>query len=150
MPTELVKGDLFEDTTKAFAFAADCEGTMNAGVAVAFKKRWPAFAEAFAKAKLEPGDVFSWREGDVAVYALGLQRGGKKPKVSTLERALRAMVDRAVADGVTRIALPRIGGGKSGLDWTRVKRVLEELGGTTTLTIACYEQFIRTKSEPTS
>jgi O-acetyl-ADP-ribose deacetylase (regulator of RNase III) len=150
MPTELVKGDLFEDAGKAFAFGAECDGTMNSGVAAAFKKRWPALAAAFAAAKLEPGDVFAWSEGGVTVYALGLAREGKKPKVSTLERALRAMVDRATKDGVARVALPRLGGGKSGLDWARVKRILEELGGTTTLTLVCYEQFIRQKPDATS
>ncbi len=148
MPTELVKGDLFEDAGKAYAFGADCDGTMDAGVAVAFKKRFPEFAKAVASAALEPGDVFAWNEGGVTIYALGLTRGGKKPKVSTLERALRAMIDRAAADGVARVALPRLGGGKSGLDAARVKRVLDELGSTTTVMLAVYEQFVRTK--PTS
>lgn len=147
MAIELVKGDVFEDAARAFAFGADCEGTMGAGVAVAFKKRWPAFAEAFAKARVEPGHVFAWREGDVTVYALGLQRAGKEAKVSTLERALQALVDHATRDGVTRIALPRLGGGKSGLDATRVKRVLEEIGGATTVSLIVYEQFVRKKPE---
>ena len=67
---DLVKGDLFEDAKDlppphAFAFAADCSGAMNKGIAVAFKKRWPAFAEAYRAhtegGKMQPGDVFMWR-----------------------------------------------------------------------------------------
>jgi O-acetyl-ADP-ribose deacetylase (regulator of RNase III) len=151
MPTEHLKGDIFEDAAgagslRAFAFGADCDGTMDEGIAVAFKKRWPAFAAAFAAAHVEPGSVFAWREGEVAVYALGL-RAGKKPKVATLERAVRAMVEQAQKDGAKRVAIPRLGGGKSGLDATRVKRVLDEIGGGTEVALVVYEQFIRKKPE---
>src|SRR5688572_29276397 len=99
MPTTFVKGDLFEDGADpsrphAFAFAADCSGAMDKGIAIAFKKRWPELAEAYqAKAASETmqlGDVFVWREAPPqkgVVYALGISRGEKKPKVSTLARA---------------------------------------------------------------
>lgn len=152
MPTTFVKGDLFEDAKdvnppRAFAFAADCSGAMDKGIAVAFKKRWPALAEAYrARAeggKMQIGDVFMWRDGDVIVYALAIQQGENKPKVSTLARALEAMVARAASDGVSRIALPRIGAGKGGIDRVRVKRVLTETGEKSPITLVVFEQFIR-------
>jgi O-acetyl-ADP-ribose deacetylase (regulator of RNase III) len=152
MPTTFVKGDLFEDSKdvpppRAFAFAADCSGTMDKGISVAFRKRWPALAEAYharaAGGKMQLGDVFAWREGDDIVYALGIQSGDKKPKVSTLSRALAAMVARASSDGVVRIALPRIGAGKGGIDRVRVKKVLTEVGDTTPIALVVFEQFVR-------
>lgn len=153
MPTELVKGDIFEEAEEpgtALAFPTDCDGTMDSGVAVAFKKRWPALAEALAaRAPLPLGGVFAWEgegeRGRVRVYALGIQHGGKKPKVSTVDRALRAALERAANDGVTRLSLPRIGGGKTGLDWTRVKRVFQALGEASTVSLVVFEQFVRTK-----
>lgn len=157
MPTTFVKGDLFEDTKdvpspRAFAFAADCSGAMDKGIAVAFKKRWPAFADAYrARAeagKMQLGDVFMWRDGDVVVYALGIQRGEKTAKVSTLARALEAMVTRAEGDGVTRITLPRIGVGKGGLDPARVKRVLVETGVVSPVALVVFEQFVRRAPAP--
>ncbi len=157
MPTIFVKGDLFEDAKdskppRAFAFAADCSGTMQKGIAVAFKKRWPAFEQAYkARAdggKMQLGDVFAWRAGDELVYALGIQRGETKPKVSTLARAIEAMVARATTDGVERIALPRIGAGKGGIDRVRVKKVLTEAGEKTAISLVVFEQFVRTKDEP--
>jgi O-acetyl-ADP-ribose deacetylase (regulator of RNase III) len=153
MPTTFVKGDLFEDAKdvpapKAFAFAADCSGSMEKGIAVAFKKRWPAFAEAYAAratgGKMQLGDVFSWREGDVVVYALGILQGEKKAKVSTLARAIDSMLAQAASDGVARIALPRIGAGKGGIDRLRVKRVLTEAGEKSAIALVVFEQFIRT------
>lgn len=152
MPTTFVKGDLFEDAKdapppRAFAFAADTSGAMDKGVAVAFAKRWPALAEAYraraAGGKMQLGDVFFWREGDVVVYALAIQQGEKKPKVSTLARSLEATLARAVTDGVARIALPRIGAGKGGIDRVRVKRVLTEAGEKSPVTLVVFEQFVR-------
>lgn len=155
MPTTFVKGDLFEDSRgepapRAFAFGADCSGAMDKGIAVAFKKRWPALAtEVAARAaedKLQLGDVFTWRDGDDVVYALGLHFGDKKPKVSTLTRAVGAMLARAEADGVTRIALPRLGAGKDGIDPKRVKTVLTDAGDKSPVALVVFEQFVRAKS----
>jgi O-acetyl-ADP-ribose deacetylase (regulator of RNase III) len=157
MPTTFLKGDLFAAAAartgvRALAFAADCAGTMDDGVAVAFRKRWPALAEAYrahcAGNKMQPGDVFTWRDGELVVYALGLRRGGGKPKISTLVRAARAMISRASSDGASAIVLPRVGAGKNGLEWARVKAVLTELGAETPVEILVFEQFVRTPEAP--
>lgn len=157
MPTTFVKGDLFEDAKdvpapKAFAFAADCSGSMDKGISVAFKKRWPALATAYAAkasgGKMQLGEVFRWAEGDVIVYALGLQQGDKKPKVSTLARAIDALLVQAATDGVTRIGLPRIGAGKGGIDRVRVKRVLTEAGDKSAISLVVFEQFVRAAPAP--
>ncbi len=147
MPTTFVKGDLFADG-HALAFAADCSGEMDKGIAVAFAKRWPALAVAYrgraAGGKMQLGDVFPWKdESGVVVYALGLQKGLGKPKVSTLTRALDGMIAQALESGVKRIALPRIGAGRGGIDRVRVKRVLEEAGKNVPVELVVYEQFIR-------
>lgn len=154
MPVTFVKGDLFEDAKdspppRAFAFAADTSGAMDKGIAVAFGKRWPALAEAYRAhaegGKMQLGDVFTWREGDVIVYALAIHQGEKKPKVSTLARAVDAMLARALGDGALRIALPRVGAGKGGIDPVRVKRVLTDAGEKSPVTLAVFEQFVRSR-----
>ena len=151
MTTTFMKGDLFKDggdehRAHAFAFGADVSGSMAQGIAVAFAKRWPAFAEAYRAANLQVGDVFAWSpDGNVFVYALGLSSGDKKPKVSVLIRALDALVERATADGVHRIAMPKVGGGKNGIDPLRVKAVLTEAGSRTTISLIVFEQFVRAK-----
>jgi O-acetyl-ADP-ribose deacetylase (regulator of RNase III) len=151
MPTTFIKGDIFAEAAertgpRALAFGADCAGTMDAGIAVAFRQRWPALAEAYRVrcegGRMQLGDLFAWRDGDLFVYALGLHRDGKKPKVSIFERALSAMIARATEDGVTTVLLPRFGAGKNGMDWTRVKRVLSNAGAAP-LELVVFEQFIR-------
>ena len=117
---------------RALAFGADCNGTMDAGIAVALRKQWPAFAEAFlthgGTGKMQLGDVFVWRDGDITLCALGIQNNGSKPRFSSFERALGAAIERSAADGVHTLLLPRLAGGKTGLDWTRVKKLLVDVG----------------------
>lgn len=152
MPANFVKGDILEEASqetgaRALAFAADSSGAMDKGFAVAVKSRWPAFAEAFRAhaegGKMQLGDVFAWREGELVVYAIGIQRGGSRPRIANVERGLRAAVERAASDNIMRILLPRIGGGQTGLDWTRVKRVIFEVASERPLDVVVFEQFIR-------
>ena len=156
MPANFVKGDIFDEATqeggvRALAFPADCGGTMDTGIASAVKKRWPKLADELAAHgatnKMQLGDVYAWRDGDLFIYALGIQKGGAKPKVSSVERALQSAAKRAVDDGVVRILLPRIGGGKSGLDWARVKHVIVETGAATHIDLVVFEQFVRKAPE---
>lgn len=152
MPANFVKGDILDEASqatglRALAFAADCAGTMDSGIAVALKNKWPALAEAFgahaAGGKMQLGDVFVWRDGDLFVYALGVQKGTAKPKISSVERALRGAIERATTDAVVRVLMPRIGGGKTGLDWTRVKRVITDVAAEKPIDVVVFEQFIR-------
>jgi len=154
MPTTFVKGDILEETpvtdgTRAFAFGGDIDGSMENGIAIAFRKRWPELAEAWsarcAGNKMQLGDAFAWKDGETVVYVLGLQRGGNKSKVSWLERSLQSMVAAATRDGVTRISMPRLATGKTGIDGARVKRVVTELGDGTSIALVVFEQFIRAK-----
>jgi O-acetyl-ADP-ribose deacetylase (regulator of RNase III) len=153
MPTIFTKGDLFEtDGITAFANGVSCAAHMDAGVAVAFKKKWPRMFEDYAArcadGRFHLGDALSFVDGDATIYSLAIQEHWKKKaKLPALARALDRMVTLAKASGVARIGLPRIGTGLGGLDWTRVKRVLTEAGDKTDVTLVVFDQFVR-KSAP--
>lgn len=154
MPIELVKGDIFETPgIVAYAHGVDCAGEMSAGIAGQFKKRWPAmFAEYHALCKagrLGLGEVFPWIGEDVTIYNLAIQRHWReKAKVAALSAALRKTVSLATASGITRIGAPRLGAGLGGLEWLRVRRILDDVGAETPVTIVVFEQFIRTRPTP--
>ncbi|WP_146652666.1 macro domain-containing protein [Labilithrix luteola] len=151
MPTMFVKGDMFATPEiKAFAHGVNCAGRMEAGIAVAFKKRWPAMFEAYAKkceeGTLQPGDVFVWKEGDQVVFNLAIaQEETAKPKLNALVTALGKTIELAKADGIEKIAMPRLGAAKakSGLDWTRVRKVITETAEIAPVTLMVFEQFVR-------
>ena len=150
MPTALVKGDIFETPgIRAYAFGANTDGTMDAGISSAMKKRWPALAEALAahgaEGKLSLGDVFVWTHEDVTVFALGIQQGDKKPSMTALTHAIRRMLVLAKEAKIMRVGLPRIGTGPNGLDWTRVKKMLGEVSVGQPVRLDVFEQFVRAK-----
>lgn len=153
MPTTFVKGDLFNTPgIRAYAHGCNCAGAMDSGVAVAFKKRWPRMFEEYAlrcaDGRFHLGDVFVWNEGDETVYNIAIQEHWKKKsKLPALARGARKMVELAKHAGIERIGLPRIGAGLGGLDWPRVKIVLNEVGTETEVTLVVFEQFVR--GEPT-
>lgn len=150
MPTALTKGDLFEtEGLRAYAFGANTNGTMDTGIAIAMKKRWPALAEAFAARcegnKLNLGDVFVWSAGEVTVFALAIEHGEKKANLTALTHALQRMLVLAGEAGIKRIGLPRIGAGPNGLDWTRVRKMLGEISVGQAVRLDVFEQFVRAK-----
>ncbi|HKU38184.1 MAG TPA: macro domain-containing protein [Polyangiales bacterium] len=149
MPIAIISGDIFETPEiRTYAFGANTDGTMDVGIAIAMKKRWPALAEAFAAAcagdKLNLGDVFVWSEGDVTVYALGIARGDKKPSFSALNQAVRRMLALAGEAKIKRIGVPRI----AGVDWTRARKMLREVSVNQPVRLDVFEQFVR--SQPTT
>lgn len=145
MPTVFVKGDIFEtEGLRSYAFGAHTDGTMNVGIAIAVKKRWPAFAAAFAaRCESQPlalGDVFTWSEGAVTIFALGIARGEKKPSFSALTQAVRRMLQLAAQAKIRRVGLYRV----SGVDWTRAHKMLTEVTvGQSTVQLDVFEQFVR-------
>ena len=149
MPTTFLHGDLFNTAgVRAYAHGVTTTGAMDAGVAVAFKKRFPRMFDEY-KARCEDGrfslgDVFVWSDGDLVVYNLGIQEHWKKKaKIPALSRALAKMIASATAAGVTSIAMPRVGAGLGGLDWPRVKNILTELGASTPVSLLVFEKFVR-------
>ena len=149
MPTSFVKGDLFNTPgIHAYAQGCNCAGAMDAGVAVAFKKRWPRMFEDYAArcadGRFHLGDVAVWSEDEVTVYSVAIQEHWKKKaQLAALARGLRRTVTLAEHAGVERIGVPRIAAGLGGLDWNRVKSVLEEVGAETKVTLVVFEQFVR-------
>jgi O-acetyl-ADP-ribose deacetylase (regulator of RNase III) len=154
MPTAFTKGDIFETTgIQAYGFGGSTDGSMDVGIASAMKKRWPELAVAYAEhcqgGKFALGDVFVWTNGEVTVFALGIQNADGKPRLSALHTALRKMLQAAPAAKIKRIGLPRIGTGPVSLDWTRVRKLLGEITVGSTVRIDVFEQFIRTAKPAT-
>jgi O-acetyl-ADP-ribose deacetylase (regulator of RNase III) len=152
VPTIFTKGDLLNtEGVRAHALGCNCAGTMDAGISVAFKKRWPAlhaaYAQRCAERKIKLGDVFTWTDGKDTVYCLAIQENAaKKATMPALEQSLNAMVELATRAKIEKIALPRLGAGTAALDPLRVKRVLTDIGAGTGVTLLVFEQFIRAKT----
>lgn len=138
MPIHFVAGDLFANVyhAQALAHGCNCQGSMGAGIAVGFRERYPTmYAEYRQRCKATPrqfnvGDVFLWKSDDQPwVFNLATQEDYWRSRATYagVEQALTAMRALAEAEGVSSIALPRIGAGHGGLSWRKVRAILERV-----------------------
>jgi O-acetyl-ADP-ribose deacetylase (regulator of RNase III) len=153
MPIEFVSGDLFANhfTAQALAHGCNCEGSMGAGIATGFRDRYPAmFAEYRLRCKAKPrefnlGDAFLWKADRLPwVFNLGTQEGVWRARASyeAIEAALESMRRQADAEGISRMAIPRIGVGYGGLSWRKVRAIVEKVFAGWSGTLHVYEEFV--------
>jgi ribA/ribD-fused uncharacterized protein len=153
MPIKYVSGDLFdnEHAVRAFAHGCNCRGSMGAGIARTFRARYPAMYEEYRRrCKAEPrlfnlGDCWLWKADDQPwVFNLGTQEGYWRSRASyeAVEAALRTMRAQADAEGITGIAMPRIGVGYGGLSWRKVRAIVEAVFGDWNGTLVVYEEYV--------
>jgi O-acetyl-ADP-ribose deacetylase (regulator of RNase III) len=151
LPLELRKGDLFADESlSALAHGCNCSGSMGRGIAVEFRKRWPAMYEAYraeCKAgRFRPGNVFVWDAPARTIFNLATQPSpGPSARLEFIDSSLNEAIRIAESRSISLIGMPRIGAGYGGLDWTAVKRILEAVGAKTEVVLAVYEGMLSTQ-----
>jgi len=147
MPATFVSGNLFEaPELDAIGHGCNCAGAMGKGIAVEFKKRWPAMYRAYKQRCTDGtfglGDVFFWEDGDARVFNLGTQKTWRSGAVmSAIETAVERMLEIAEDHGLQRIGIPRIGAGLGGLSWTRVREAIETKANASAVELVVFERF---------
>ena len=126
-------GDLFDvgaDYALCHCISKDLK--MSSGIAVAFKDKFGGLAE-LRRQCIDVGDVgVLYRDGRYVYYLVTKARYYDKPSMSSLSAALVAMRGHILANGVRRLAMPRIGCGLDRLAWNEVKdRILSTFSDTT-------------------
>ena len=158
MPIRFVSGDLFENEhhAQAFAHGCNCQGSMGAGVAKGIRARYPEMYEEYrSRCKAQPrlfnlGDCWLWKDEDRPwVFNLGTQEGFWRSRASyeAIETSLREMRRQADAEGITSIAMPRIGVGYGGLSWKKVRAIVEAVFGDWPGTLVVYEEYVSSNRE---
>ena len=157
MPIEYVASDLFVNRfhAEALAHGCNCQGSMGSGIATGFRDRYPEMFEEYRRrCKAKPrqfnvGDVMLWK-GKPSVFNLATQENYWRARATyeAVEQALRGMRERAEQEGITSIAMPRIGAGYGGLSWKKVRAVIESVFGDWAGTLYLYEEY-QAEEEPT-
>jgi ribA/ribD-fused uncharacterized protein len=112
------------------------------------------YEEYRSRCKAEPrqfnlGDCWLWKADDQPwVFNLGTQEGYWRSRASyeEIETALREMRRQADAEGITSIAMPRIGVGYGGLSWKKVRAIVEAAFGDWTGLLVVYEEYVPGRS----
>ena len=131
---EYKAGDVLSEKTEALVNTVNCVGVMGRGVALQFKKAFPDNFKAYAKAcqagEVQPGRmfVFETKRLDNPRYIINFPtkrhwRG--KSRIADIEAGLTALAGEIRARGIGSIALPPLGSGLGGLEWTEVRSRIE-------------------------
>lgn len=136
---ELKTGDLFKAGTDAIVNTVNCVGIMGRGVALQFKKAYPANFRAYEVAcklgEVQPGRMFVFETGKFSprfIINFPTKRHWRgKSRIEDIESGLKALANEIQVRGIRSIALPPLGSGLGGLNWNdvlpRIKRALEDI-----------------------
>ena len=135
---KFVRGDMFEGDFDILVNTVNCKGVMGAGVALAFKKRFPSMFKDYHRACKDglvmPGKLHEWRsiEGDWIIN-FPTKRDWKDPsRYEDIDVGLDALRDYIEPLGKITVALPALGCGNGGLNWEIVSQmILNKLAGLT-------------------
>ena len=131
---EYKSGDILREDAEALVNTVNCVGVMGRGIALQFKKAFPENFTAYAKAckndELQPGRMFVFETGQLTAphYIINFPtkrhwRG--KSRVADIEAGLADLVDTIRQYGIGSIAIPPLGSGLGGLEWSEVKNRIE-------------------------
>jgi len=132
---EYKTGDILAEDAEALVNTVNCVGVMGRGIALQFKKAWPenfkAYAAACRRDEVQPGRmfVFETRELTNPRYIINFPtkrhwRG--KSRIEDIEAGLEALAEEISSREIRSIAVPPLGAGLGGLDWTQVRKRIEE------------------------
>ena len=126
---ELVTGNLLEADTEALVNAVNTEGVMGKGIALQFKKKYPEMFEDYQRAckegQVQPGRMHVYERLDLFnpryIINFPTKRQWRTPSsIEDINTGLNALAGVIRKRGIKSIALPALGCGNGGLDWSEV------------------------------
>ena len=146
---ELVEGNLLEAEADALVNTVNTEGVMGKGVALQFAKKYPEMLTAYKAAckagEVQPGRMHIFERGEMFqprfIINFPTKRHWRSPsRLEDIEAGLRALASDIERLRIQSIALPPLGCGNGGLDWSdvfpRIKAALALLQGVRVLVFA--------------
>ncbi len=137
---EITRGNLLRADAEALVNTVNCIGYMGKGISLQFKQAFPENFKAYAKAcrarELHPGKMFVFRTGMLGnpkfIINFPTKRHWKgKSKIEDIRKGLLALVDEIQRLDVHSVAVPPLGCGLGGLDWSEIRPIIEEAFRTT-------------------
>lgn len=131
---EFQQGDILKADTEALVNTVNCVGIMGRGIALQFRKLFPenfaAYKTACDREEVQPGKmlVFPLQRLHNPQYVINFptKRHWKgKSRMEDIESGLVALVEEVRRRDIQSIAIPPLGCGLGGLEWNRVRPLIE-------------------------
>ena len=135
-------GDILASDAEAVVNTVNCVGIMGRGIALQFKNAFPENFKAYEKAckaeQVQPGRMFVFENNRLHepkfIINFPTKRHWKgKSRIEDINSGLEALVREITDRKIRSIAIPPLGSGLGGLDWSevrsRIEASLRELAG---------------------
>jgi len=143
------KGNILQADAEALVNTVNCVGIMGRGIAAQFKVAYPAnftvYKRACDRGEVQPGHMLTVPTGSLTnprfIINFPTKRHWKgKSRIEDIETGLIDLKRVIRAHGIYSIAIPPLGAGLGGLNWTDVKpRIISALADLADLTVLLYE-----------
>lgn len=129
-----IKGNLLESDAEALVNTVNTVGVMGKGIALQFKKAFPnnfkAYKDACKAGEVQVGKLFVTKDGNLQgnkwIVNFPTKKHWRNPsKYEYIEEGLNDLVRVISQRDIKSIAIPPLGAGNGGLDWSRVKQMIE-------------------------
>jgi O-acetyl-ADP-ribose deacetylase (regulator of RNase III) len=148
------EGNLLDDKAEALVNTVNTVGVMGKGVALMFKEAFPdnfqAYVDACKRKEIRVGRVFvterlNWIGGPRWIVNFPTKQHWRNPsKIEWIEEGLQDLKRFLIERKVKSIALPALGSGNGGLDWTDVKpAIAAAFGDLPDIDVTVYEPTAR-------
>jgi O-acetyl-ADP-ribose deacetylase (regulator of RNase III) len=146
---EYKRGDILREDAEALINTVNCVGVMGRGIALQFKDAFPenfkAYAVACKNEEVQPGRMFVFETGQLTnpryIINFPTKRHWRgKSRMEDIEVGLKALIDTIRRYNIRSIAIPPLGSGLGGLDWSEVRpRIEATLQAFTDVHVIIYE-----------
>jgi O-acetyl-ADP-ribose deacetylase (regulator of RNase III)/uncharacterized protein YwgA len=147
---EYVVGNILDSPSPVLVNTVNTAGIMGKGIALQFKKAYPnnfrAYAQACKDGNIAVGKLFISKDnnlvtGEKLIINFPTKTDWRKPsEYSYIEAGLKDLIRVINKNGIKEIAIPPLGSGNGGLDWERVKKIIEkELSSLANVRVYVYE-----------
>jgi len=133
--TEYIEGNILEADVQAVVNTVNTVGVMGKGIALQFKKAYPEmfqeYERACARGEVEIGKMHIYDRGSLFnpryVINFPTKKHWKgKSKIADIKAGLLDLIYQIKTLGITSIAVPPLGCGHGGLDWSEVRPLIVE------------------------
>lgn len=130
----LTRGNIIEADAEVLVNTVNCEGFMGKGIALQFKKAFPENFKAYERAcraeEVQPGRMFVFSTGSMMnpKYIINFptkRKWRESSRMEDIESGLAALVKEIRRLKVSSVAVPPLGCGHGGLDWRKVRPLIE-------------------------
>jgi len=153
--TKYIKGNIFESSAQAIVNTVNTVGVMGKGIALQFKKAFPnnykSYLDACKNNEIQIGKLFVYSDrnilsGQKIIINFPTKTDWRKPsEYEYIEKGLDHLIEVINQYNIKSIAIPPLGAGNGGLEWEKVKKIINDKLENIDIDIFIYEPTTQIK-----